>query len=158
MPTVHGRRSGTFLALGAAVLAVSGAAVLAGCGEADEPVTEAAYLGSLETVCSDTTAELLALPTPPEQISVTDFATRAAELLDREAARVDRLDVPELLRSDHRAFVRNTEEQAAAWRSIAGAGGESPDLVTSTDLVRRLVLGRNDLAEEMGAPACRRLG
>lgn len=155
MRTVHRRRPGIILAL-----AVGGAAALAGCSETDEPVTAATYLGSLETICTDTTAELRALPAPPEQISVTDFATRAAELLDREAARVDRLDVPDddTLRSDHRAFVRNTEEQADAWRSIAGAGGESADLVTSADLVRQLVLGRNDLAEEMGAPACRREG
>ena len=75
-------------------------------------------------------------------------------------AEVDRLDVPDdaTLRGDHRAFVRNTEEQADAWRSIAGAGADSADLVTSADLVRQLVLGRNDLAEEMGAPACRREG
>ena len=155
MRTVHGCRAGILL-----TLAVCGAAALVGCSEADEPVTAETYLGSLEAICIDTTAELQTLPAPPEQISVTDFATRAAELLDREAARVDRLDVPDdaTLRDDHRAFVRNTEEQADAWRSIAGTGAESADLVTSADLVRQLVLGRNDLAEEMGAPACRREG
>ncbi|MGA7759741.1 MAG: hypothetical protein WBL31_03395 [Ilumatobacteraceae bacterium] len=153
MRTVHGSRSGILL-----TLAVCGAAAIAGCGDTEEPVTAEAYLGSLEAICIDTTAELQMLPAPPEQISVTDFATRAAELLDGEAARVDRLDVPDdaTLRGDHRAFVRNTEEQADAWRSIAGGG--SADLVTSADLVRQLVLGRNDLAEEMGAPACRREG
>jgi hypothetical protein len=155
MRTVHGCRSGILL-----TLAVCGAATIAGCSEADEPVTAEAYLGSLEAICIDTTAELQTLPAPPEQISVTDFATRAAELLDGEAALVDRLDLPDdaTVRADHRAFVRNTEEQADAWRSIAGAGAESADLVTSADLVRQLVLGRNDLAEEMGAPACRREG
>ncbi len=156
MRTVHGRRPGTLL-----TLAVCAVAAIAGCGEPDEPVTAEAYLGSLEAICVDTTAELEALPAPPEQISVTDFATRAAELLDREAARVDRLDVPDdgdSLRSDHRAFVRNTEEQADAWRSIAGASDQSADLVATADLVRQLVLGRNDLAEEMGAPGCRREG
>jgi hypothetical protein len=155
MRTVHGRRPGTLLAL-----VVCGAATIAACADAAEPVTEEAYLGSLQAICIETTAELQALPAPPEQISVTDFATRAAELLDREAARVDRLDVPDdaTVRSDHRAFVRNTEEQADAWRSIAATGGESTELVTSADLVRQLVLGRNDLAEEMGAPACRREG
>jgi len=155
MRTVHGRRPGILL-----TLALGGAAALAACSDADEPVTAEAYLGSLEAICIDTTAELQTLPTPPEQISVTDFATLAAELLDGEAAEVDRLDVPDdaTLRGDHRAFVRNTEEQADACRSIAGAGADSADLVTSADLVRQLVLGRNDLAEEMGAPACRREG
>ena len=155
MRTMHGRRPGLLLAI-----AVCGFGAFVGCSEPAEPVTAEAYLDALEAICVGTTAELPALPAPPEQISVTDFATRAAELLDGEADRVDRLDVPDdgALRADPRAFARNTEEPADAWRTIADGGGGSADLVASADLVRQLVLGRNDLAEEIGAPACRRDG
>ena len=45
-------------------------------------VTEADYLADLQAICTETTTGLDALPEPPEQISVTDFATSAADLLD----------------------------------------------------------------------------
>ena len=131
--------------------------MLSGCASAPgEAVTVEEYRGALEAICTATTAELEGLPTPPDQIAVSDFASLAAEALTGEAQQVDRLDVPadETLAGDHRAFVRNTLEQAAAWRAVASGAPE--EIGASTDLVRGLVLGRNDLATEMGAPACRR--
>jgi hypothetical protein len=133
----------------------------AGCADAETPVTRADYLSDLQTICTSTTAELDALPEPPELISVADFATSAADSLDREAQRVDRLVVPEDddpdvdAGGDHRAFVRNTQDQAAAWRAIAAADrAGSDDIAASTELIARLVGGRNELASQMGANGC----
>ena len=132
-----------------------------GCADARTPVTRADYLSELETICASTTAELDALPEPPELISVADFATSAADSLDREAQRVDRLVVPEDddpdvdADGDHRAFVRNTQDQAAAWRAIEAADrAGSNDIADSTELIAQLVGGRNELAAQMGANGC----
>ena len=131
----------------------------AGCGDTAEPVTYADYLGELQAICTSTTEQLLALPAAPEQIAVADLATSAAGLLDDEATRVSRLDVPtgddvpvDDLDADHRAFVRNTQEQADAWRAVAVAAPD--DLAESTQLIAQLVGGRNELADSMGAPSC----
>jgi hypothetical protein len=130
------------------------ATTIAACSSEPADVTEADYLAELEAVCLETTSGLDALPDPPEQISVADFASEAARLLGAEAEQVRRLDVPSSIADDHRAFIRNTDEQSAAWQVIADGGTD--DLVTATTQVGALVLGRNDLADEMGVPACRR--
>ncbi len=139
--------------------------VAAGCADAETPVTRADYLAELQAICAATTAELDALPEPPELISVADFATSAADSLDREARRVDRLVVPADddpnadADGDHRAFVRNTQDQATAWRAIAEADrAGSDDIADSTELIAQLVGGRNELAEQMGAAECVRGG
>jgi hypothetical protein len=144
--------------------------IAAGCADAETPLTRADYLADLQAICASTTAELEALPEPPELISVADFATSAADSLDREAQRVDRLVVPAAGDSadddpdddadgDHRAFVRNTQDQAAAWRAIAEvARAGSDDIADSTELIAQLVGGRNELAEQMGAIECVRGG
>jgi hypothetical protein len=128
-------------------------AALVACGSEPTPVTRAEYLDDLQAICAATTATIDALPSPPEQISVTDFATSAADALDNEAEQARSLDVPAESAADHRAFVRNTDDQATAWRAIAA---NPDDLDTSTTRVGELVRGRNDLADEMGAPGCRR--
>lgn len=128
-------------------------AITAACSEAPVEVTADDYLAELESICIETTATLEALPTPPEQITVTDFATSAASALENEAEQARSLEVPDELDSDHRAFVRNTDDQAAAWRAIATAGDDLNDL---TVRIGELIRGRNDLVDEMGAPACRR--
>jgi hypothetical protein len=141
----------------AAAGAVVVAGVLASCDEEAPVVTEAEYLADLDAICSDTTAELAALPLPPEQISVTDFATSAASALTSEAERMRRLDVPTDLDDDHRALVLNTDDQAAAWRQVAtdAAAGEE---AFGTQRIGELILGRNDLVTEMGADDCVRDG
>ena len=132
---------------------------LASCSDAVEPVTYDEYLTELQAICTSTTEQLLALPAAPEQIAVADLATSAAGLLEAEATRVSRLDVPsgddvstDDLDGDHRAFVRNTEEQAEAWLAVATA--EPVGLAESTQLIAQLVGGRNELAGSMGAPSC----
>ena len=142
----------------AGVLLIAAGAVTS-CSDVVEPVTYDDYLSDLQAICTSTTEQLLALPAAPEQIAVADLATSAAGLLDDEATRVSRLDVPsgddvavDDLDGDHRAFVRNTEEQADAWRAVAIA--EPDELAESTQLIAQLVGGRNELAASMGAPGC----
>lgn len=144
----------------AAVATIVVAAGLISCTSEPEPATPEDYLAGLAAICTETTDRLAALPTAPDQISVVDLATSAASLLDNEALRADRLDVPadDQLEDDHRAFVRNTIEQADAWRAIAAADDPATDLVPTTDLIRQLVGGRNDLSAAMDVPECRRDG
>lgn len=142
----------------ALVAAAIGLGALAGCGSEPAEVTVAEYLAALDAICTDTAEALAALPTPPEEISATDFATSAASALDDEASRMRGLDVPDEVADDHRALVRNTEEQAAAWSEIAGrtdAGDE--EIADTTTLIAQLQLGRADLVTEMGATGCRRV-
>mgnify|MGYP001817640218 FL=1 len=130
--------------------------LLAACGSDAIEVTPADYRADLQSICIDTTATLDALPRPPELISVADFATSAAGALDNEAERARSLDVPDDLADDHRAFVRNTDEQVTAWRSIATVGDDSARLDELTVRIGELIRGRNDLVDEMGATDCRR--
>jgi hypothetical protein len=127
---------------------------VAACGSEPAAITAESYLAALEDVCEATTETLDALPSPPEQITVAEFATSAASALDNEAEQVRSLAVPDEFDDDHRAFIRNTDEQAATWRSIAAARDDQLDELTVR--VGELVRGRNDLADDMGAPSCRR--
>ena len=127
------------------------------CGsEADDPVGFDDYVVQLEAICASATDQLLALPSAPDQIAVDDLATSASLLLDDEAARADRLTLPEDdvplddLEGDHRAFVRNTREQADAWRAVAN----TDELAAATELIAQLVGGRNELARSMQVPGC----
>jgi hypothetical protein len=153
-PLVTRRRSVGFVAILLLIATVTGCS-----SDVVEPVTYDDYLGELQAICSSTTEQLLALPTAPEQIAVADLATSAAGLLDAEATKVGRLEVPsgddvsvDDLDGDHRAFVRNTQEQADAWRAVAIA--EPDELAASTQLIAQLVGGRNELADSMGVPGC----
>jgi hypothetical protein len=136
-----------------------GASLLMACTTSpngSEP-TEQDYLRALEAICVETSDALDALPDPPDQITVREFATDAAGLLDAEADAVRRLRAPDELDADHRAFIRNTDEQSAAWRDLSSAGADDADrFVALTTRIAELVLGRNDLAGEMGAAGCRR--
>lgn len=126
---------------------------LVGCTSEPATVTADEFLVELQAICAETADGLDALPEPPEQISVTDFATEAATLLAGEADQIRRLDAPSELDDDQRAFVRNTDEQAAAWRTVADDQEELADVTTQ---IAELIFGRNDLADEMGATGCRR--
>jgi hypothetical protein len=129
-------------------------AVLVACSSEPAVVTEADYLVDLQAICTETTATIDELPQPPDEIPVDAFASSAASALGNEAERARSLEVPDSVADDHRAFIRNTEEQVLAWRAISEAGNDELDDLTVR--VGELIRGRNDLATEMGAPACRR--
>jgi hypothetical protein len=141
----------------AAVLTVGSPLAACSTSGSDPVATEQDYLRDLEAICVETTAALDALPDPPAQITVRDFATDAASLLGAEADAARRLRAPGDLDADHRAFIRNTDEQSAAWRDVAASGSDDTDrFVSLTTRIAELVLGRNDLVGEMGAEQCRR--
>jgi hypothetical protein len=130
-------------------------------GSADEGAASSKvdYLAELAAACTVAGSALDDLPTPPEEISPDDFATEVASVLEQEADAVRRLRPPADLADDHRAFIRNTDDQARAWRDVAATVGTEPGAVNdlSTEILE-LSLGRDDLATEMGAEACRRDG
>lgn len=146
------QRRSTWLILG---VLVAGAAA---CTSADDPpVTEAAYRTALAAICIDTRNLLDSLPTPPEQISIADFATEAANALSAEAEQIRRLDPVDELANDHRAFIRNTDEQAAAWNELGALpASDAAALDPVVTRIGELTLGRDDLAIEMGVPGCQR--
>ena len=159
MTTPHRRARHRLAPLLTVVVAVT-TAVACDDGALD-PLSYDDYVAELAAICTTTTDELLALPPAPDQIAVADLATSAAQILDDEATQAERLAVPsgddvpvDDLAGDHRAFVRNTREQADAWRSVAA----TDDLAAATELVAQLVGGRNELAREMGVEACARGG
>ncbi len=142
-------------------IVVGSVVTIAACSSDGDPEpTAASYLGALETVCAETATALAALPAPPDGISVTDFATQAGTVLRDEAESIRALAAPDDLDDDHRALIRNDEEQAAAWSDLAVAAGgpdvdaDSLDALTTT--IAELNFGRNDLVTEMGAPSCAR--
>ncbi len=145
-------RSGTFGVLGLMFAAISA------CSSDGGPLPTAAdYVASLEAECADTVAQLDQLPQPPDGITVTEFAERAGQILIDEADRLRDLDPPSDLDSDHRALIRNGEQQAAAWNDVAAAvAAADPDLSSVTTRITELNLGRNDLVAEMGAAGCAR--
>jgi len=136
------------------VVLIAAITLAAACSSEPTTVTSADYLEALESVCAQTTTTLDALPRPPEQITVADFATSAASALDNESSRARALAVPADAADNHRAFIRNTDEQATAWRSIATSSDDQLDEFTVR--VGELIRGRNDLVDGMGAPGCRR--
>ena len=130
--------------------------VLAGCSDDDGPVvTEEAYLEQLQEICRETTATLDALPQPPEQISIADFAAEAARALTDEAEGMRLLDPPDELDDDQRALVANTDDQAAAWTALGTTpADDAAALEAASTRIAELTLGRNDLAAEIGATDC----
>jgi hypothetical protein len=139
------------------VIAALAAALGACTSRSTNEATDEDYLGALTSICTDTTEQLDSLPEPPEQISLANFATEASNALAGEAERVRRLEPPDELADDHRAFIRNTDEQATTWNelgSLPSADAETLEPLVTT--IGQLTLGRNDLALEMGAPECQR--
>ena len=108
-----------------------------------------------QAICADTTTTIDALPQPPEEIPVAAFASSAASALDDEAERVACTRGSRQLADDHRAFIRNTDEQCIGVAAPSPTAGDD-ELGELTVRVGELIRGRNDLASEMGAPGCRR--
>ena len=135
------------------------------CTTAEDPeVTEADYIDEMGAACRVTLAELAALPSPPVEITMTDFAALAATAIEHEAERIRTIEPPDDLDGDHRAFIANTDDQASRWREIGtgidtGGGDDAADAAELNRLsgdIAQLTLGRDDLAVEMGISVCRR--
>jgi hypothetical protein len=131
---------------------------LAGCGdttiESGDSASQLPYPEAMAEICARTEALLADLPEPSEEISVADFATEVAGILADEADATRDLDAPDELDDDHRAFVANTDEQAAGWTVVAQS--DDDEIGDEMTRIAELTLGRDDLATEMGIPECRR--
>lgn len=141
-------------------LAILAALVGAACSapEPSEP-SEDEYVAAMEAVCTATAAELDALAQPADGADRVGFALAAASAIGDEAERAREVEPPGATEADHRAFIANTDEQAAGWREIAEVPDDDADaLNVASGQIARLTLGRNELAEEMGLDACRRGG
>jgi hypothetical protein len=111
----------------------------------------ASYEVRLEAVCRQTVADLGATPRPPDVPTAT-FGAAVAGILTAEAERLRALDPPTDVDGLHRDVVLNTDDQAAAWRDVATAAPE--DLDALTERIASLSITRDDLAVELGVPAC----
>jgi|GEM_PF-5329901 len=122
----------------------------------DGRLAASSYPEQMNGACVAANDLLRALPTPPSQISDTDWAGEVARIIGGEAAAFDRITVSPTLRDDHRALVLNTEQQSEQWASVSAALG-SDDQAAVGELsaeIGALTLGRNDLAIEMGLTDC----
>ncbi len=139
--------------MGATVLACV-AVACGGDGGSAEPTPDE-YVEQLDAICLDTTATLDALPTPPDEITLVDFASEASSALADEAEQMRQLDPPDELDADHRALIANTDDQSRAWQEMGTvAETDTEALQVASTRIGELTLGRNDLAASLGAQDC----
>lgn len=118
----------------------------------------------LAATCVAANQRLSQLPQPTDVPGQAVWAGDIADVLDDHAAEVRALVLlDEEQRVDVRAFADNTTEQASAWRALSellesdavlSANTEVSDLTTE---ITELSLGRDDLSDELGVAACRRV-
>lgn len=138
----------------AALAVVLAAAVVACAEEPPSDMSTGEYRSTVDGICESTTARLDALVPPADEGAVAEFATAVAAALGDEAELVRDLAVPDDLASDHRAFVRNTDEQSAGWSELATTPTGDTAFADLARAIGELTLGRNDLAAGMGLDAC----
>jgi hypothetical protein len=139
------------------------ALLVAGCGSAGSGAPSASadaeqYAQMMDEACNITEAAFAALPEPTEA-TMPDFATQAAALIADEAERLRAIEPTDERADDHRAFVANTDRQAARWEEVAATSPtDSAELDRLLEAIGQLTLGRDELALEMGVEGCRRAG
>lgn len=134
-------------------------AMLAGaCGsEGAVELTDAEYRGQVQAVCEMTDRRRAEVTEPTEVAAVPAFADQVARDLAAEADAIRQIRPPDALDDDHRAFVQNTDDQAAAWRTLADTSPSDTDAFgAARDAIAELSFGRDDLAAAMGLDDCRR--
>jgi len=137
--------------------------ILGACGQtsstpgAEPTSTEGSYATRMEAACATAETELESLPDPPDQITVSAFALEVARIVQNEADAARTIDPPDDLAEQHRAWIANTDDQARGWLDLAGVAETQPEEIGDLRTeIAELILGRDDLATEMGIPACRR--
>lgn len=150
-----------------ALLVVAMVLALVGCtttaGDADDPttpLTTETYPVAMEEICDATSAELDAVPAPPEQISLGDWAAELARILGNEVDRFDELRVTDELSEAHGTLTRTAREQADQFALLAAAvenpaGDDTGESIGAiNDEIRSLSLGREEVAIGLAVPAC----
>lgn len=142
--------------MGRAVIVV--ALMLAGTGctsGAEQTSSGADYRDELAAVCVTTSAARATLLESAEPRDDPGFALSVAGMLSDEADAARALRAPEDLDADHRAFVQNTADQAALWTKLAATPPEDTSSFGELQTeILQLILGRDDLAGEIGVPEC----
>jgi len=130
---------------------------LGACAEDAAPaLTVDEYAQALASICLETADRLDALAPPAADVDVGSFASGVADALRDEAERARQLDPPAELDDDHRAFVQNTDDQAARWGELSTLPSSDAGFGEATKAIGELTLGRDDLATAMGVDACAR--
>ncbi len=143
----------TVAAIVLAIVAATGAACTS-----DPPAapTEAEYAAALTGICAQTADRLATLTQPDDVSAVGSFAAAVSDALRTEADRARDLVAPDALDADHRAFIRNADEQASAWEQLSATSPDAPEFGELTREIGELTLGRNELVAEMGVAGCAR--
>ncbi|NND75155.1 MAG: hypothetical protein HKN44_09130 [Ilumatobacter sp.] len=134
------------------------ASAVAACSSAPaSDVDPAAYRAQVDTICRDALADQALLAEPADATGVAEFALAVAAGLEAEAELLRAVEPPADLAADHRALIRNTDDQARRWTALAST---TPDDTAAFGVIQteilELGLGRDDLAQEMDLPGCRR--
>jgi hypothetical protein len=139
------------------VLAVASASCASsGAGAPSASEQAARYTEQMEQACAVTATALDALP-EPTGATMADFASQAAAVIADEAERLRVIEPPDDAAADHRAFIANTDRQAASWGEVAGTEAtDTAELDRLVEEIGQLTLGRDELAHEMGLDGCRR--
>lgn len=143
----------------AMVLASTGCSTTTGGSDAEAagaPLDASFYPGAMSEVCAATDARLAELPTPPDEISNVDWSGEVARALQAETDALDAVSEPGDMRSTHRDFVANTQDQTDAWTALSSAldAEESTAIDAARTEILELSRGRIELAGEIGATAC----
>jgi hypothetical protein len=137
---------------------VFGACTSGGSGAPSASAEAVQYADAMEQACASTASALDALAAPTEA-TMADFAAQASAVIADEAERLRTIEPPDDAAADHRAFIANTDEQAARWGEVAQTSAtDTAELDRLVEEIGQLTLGRDDLAAEMGIEGCRRAG
>ncbi len=152
----------------AALIVIAMVLASTGCSTTAEPGTAGAdrdgptpldarfYPAAVGDICDETDDALAALPAPGAEIGEADWAGEVARLIDAEADALADVGASSV-RDDHRAFVENTRQQAAAWSQLGAAiaAGDVDGVDTNRTEILELSRGRIELADELGISGCR---
>ncbi len=154
------RRDARFATVGGIAIIAGLAVATTACqssGPENTPLLGADYVAAADAICADTNARLDALPSPPDGISATDWATEIALAFGAESERSGDLLVDSSIRGTHLDFVTTTTELADRYRALSVTIVDDPDGIADVSTeITELSLGRNDLAAELGLADCER--
>lgn len=147
----------------AMVLASTGCSTTSGAGEAGQdrdgpsPLGADFYPAAVTDICAATDERLAELPTPGEGIAEADWADEVARVIESEADALGDVGTISDVREDHRSFIANTRDQAAAWSALSDAieAGDADGVDTARTELLELSGGRIELASELGIGGCR---
>ena len=134
------------------------AVALSACPSEPAAVSDpSAYREEMNRACVQSQEREQLLATPADAAEVPEFAREVAAMFRVESDAFRAITPPDDLDADHRAFIQNTDDQAGRWETLATTAPADTEAFGALQTeILQLSLGRDDLAGEMGLPACRR--